>query len=83
MGHRAAKDSGVAILSLRDADHIARVGTYGEQACAAGLVSVVFVNVVAGGLQKVAPFGGTDARLHTNPICIGIPAGADHPPFRS
>ena len=80
-GIARAKDSGVAILSLRDAYHIARVGTYGEQACAAGLVSVVFVNVVAGGLQKVAPFGGADARLHTNPICIGIPAGPDHPPF--
>jgi uncharacterized oxidoreductase len=42
---------------------------------------VTFVNVVAGGLQKEAPFAGADARLHTNPICIGIPAGEGRPPF--
>ena len=80
-GIARAKDRGAAILSLRNAYHIARVGTYGEQATAAGLVAIVFVNVVAGGLQKVAPFAGGDARLHTNPICIGVPAGADRPPF--
>ncbi len=80
-GIARAAEKGVAIVSLRNAYHIARVGTYGEQACAAGLISILFVNVVAGGLQKVAPFAGADARLHTNPICIGIPAGDDRPPF--
>ena len=75
------QDKGVAIVSLRDAYHLARVGTYGEQACAAGLISIVFVNVVSTGLPKVAPFGGVDGRLQTNPICIGIPAGDDLPPF--
>ena len=80
-GIALAKESGVAVLSARNCYHIARVGSYGEQAAAAGLISMFFVNVVAGGLQKVAPFGGTDGRLHTNPICIGIPAGPDHPPF--
>jgi hydroxycarboxylate dehydrogenase B len=80
-GIARAAEKGVAIVSLRDAYHIARVGTYGEQACAAGLISILFVNVVAGGSQKVAPFGGADGRLHTNPVCIGIPAGSDHPPF--
>ena len=46
-----------------------------------GLISILFVNVVAGGLQKVAPFAGADARLHTNPVCIGIPAGEHRPPI--
>ena len=80
-GVSRALDRGVAILSLRNAYHIARVGTYGEQVCAAGLISILFVNVVAGGLQKVAPFAGADGRLHTNPICIGLPAGDGVPPF--
>ena len=80
-GLSRARELGVAVLSLRNAYHIARVGTYAEQACNAGLISILFVNVVAGGLQKVAPFGGSDGRLHTNPICIGIPAGDDTPPF--
>ena len=54
------------------------VASRGESA--AGLIAIFFVNVVASGLQKVAPFGGSDGRLHTNPICIGIPAGTDLPP---
>jgi uncharacterized oxidoreductase len=80
-GIARAKDKGAAIASLRNAYHVARVGTYAEQACAAGLISILFVNVVAGGLQKVAPFAGADARLHTNPVCIGIPAGEALLPF--
>jgi uncharacterized oxidoreductase len=80
-GLARARSLGVAILSLRNAYHIARVGSYAEQACGAGLISIFFVNVVAGGLQKVAPFAGADGRLHTNPVCIGIPAGDGVPPF--
>ena len=75
-----ARQSGVAIVGLRNAYHVARVGTYGEQAAAAGLVAILFVNVVAG-RQLVAPFGGTDGRLNTNPICIAVPTGPDREPF--
>jgi len=73
-GIARARTSGVAIVGLRNSYHIARVGTYGEMAAAAGLVSIMFVNVVAG-TQGVAAFGGADGRLHTNPICMAIPAG--------
>jgi hydroxycarboxylate dehydrogenase B len=67
-----ARDTGVAVLALRNAFHIGRVGAYGEQAAAAGFASGHFVNVV-GHAPLVAPFGGTDARLSTNPICITVP----------
>jgi uncharacterized oxidoreductase len=40
-------------------------------AVAEGLVSVHFVNVISRPI--VAPWGGTDARLGTNPFAIGIP----------
>jgi uncharacterized oxidoreductase len=76
-GIARAKDSGVAILSLRDAYHIARVGTYGE------LVSVMFVNVVAGGLQKVAPFGGADARAAHQSDLRRRPGRSGSSPVRS
>ena len=79
-GIATARRSGIAIVGLRNAHHIARVGTYGEQASAAGLVAIFFVNVFAG-RQIVAPFGGSDGRLHTNPICIAVPAGDGHAPF--
>lgn len=67
-----ARDSGIAVLALRNAHHIGRVGSYGEQCAAAGLVSLHFVNVT-GHTPRVAPHRGTDARLSTNPICIALP----------
>src|SRR5690606_6188047 len=82
-GHRAmeigierAKANGSAIIGLRNSHHIGRIGHWAEQCARAGLVSVHFVNVVAG--PYVAPFGGTKARLGTNPFAAGFPrAGAE------
>ena len=79
-GIAEAGRNGVAIVGLRNAYHIARVGTYGEAAAEAGMIAILFVNVFAGP-QRVAPFGGADGRLHTNPICMAVPAGEGRPPF--
>lgn len=68
--------TGVVLMTLRNAQHIGRVGAYAEMALKAGLISIHFVNVVDHA-PMVAPFGGCDARFGTNPICIGIP-GTDH-----
>jgi hydroxycarboxylate dehydrogenase B len=71
-----AKSGGVGIFALRNTHHVARVGTYGELAAAAGLVSIHFVNVlIAPG--RVAPFGGMVGRFGTDPICITFPAILD------
>ncbi|MBO9589133.1 malate/lactate/ureidoglycolate dehydrogenase [Devosia sp.] len=83
MGHRAmeagielAQAQGSAIVGLRNSHHLGRIGHWAEQCAAAGLVSIHFVNVVAGPI--VAPFGGTKARLGTNPFAAGFPrAGAE------
>ena len=64
---------GLVVMALRNAHHIGRVGSYGEQSIAAGLVSLHFVNVVDHD-PVVAPFGGRDARYSTNPICMAMPA---------
>ena len=74
------KTHGLALLALRNCHHIGRVGSYGEQALAAGLVSISFVNV-HDHLPVVAPHGGTDARFVTNPICIAIPGTKNRQPF--
>ena len=42
---KRAKTHGICMLGLRNANHIGRVGTYGEVATAAGMVSLHFVNV--------------------------------------
>lgn len=68
-----ARAGGVAVVALRNAHHIGRVGTYGELCAEAGLVSVHFVNV-HGHAALVAPHRGGDARLSTNPVCVAVPA---------
>lgn len=68
----AAKATGLAMYALRRTHHIGRVGTYGEQAAAARLVSLSFVNVI-GHAGRVAAFGGKDGRFGTEPVCIAVP----------
>ncbi|HEX9242268.1 MAG TPA: malate/lactate/ureidoglycolate dehydrogenase [Anaeromyxobacter sp.] len=71
-GMARAATLGLAAVALRNAFHVSRVGAYAEQAARGGLVSVHFVNVV-GHAPLVAPFRGADARLMTNPFCVGVP----------
>ena len=71
MGIAKAKAAGMAVIALRNAGHIGRIGDWAERAAAAGLVSIHFVNVAGG--ELVAPFGGVDRRFSTNPVCVGAP----------
>lgn len=66
-----ARQHGCAVVGLHDAHHLARIGEWAEQCAAAGMASVHFVNVLSA--PVVAPWGGTDARLVTNPFCVGVP----------
>lgn len=71
-GAAIVRSLGVAIVNVVRAHHIGRVGHYAEVAAEAGLVSMFWSNVY-GRPALVAPFGGTEARLGTNPHCIGVP----------
>src|SRR5712691_2835836 len=72
LGIERAKRDGVAVVALRNAHHIGRVGTYGEMCAAAGLVSLHFVNITDQ-RPAVAPWRGRDGRFGTNPVTIAIP----------
>jgi hydroxycarboxylate dehydrogenase B len=73
------KASGLGVFALRNTHHVARVGAYGEQAAACGLISIHFVNVlIAPG--RVAPFGGAVGRFGTDPVCITFPGLGAAPP---
>ncbi|MFN0186875.1 MAG: malate/lactate/ureidoglycolate dehydrogenase [Aquabacterium sp.] len=72
-----ARSHGSCIMALGNAHHIGRIGAWAEQAAAAGLVSLHFVNVMARAI--VAPHGGRDARFGTNPVCIGVPLPGREP----
>jgi uncharacterized oxidoreductase len=71
LGIQKGKRNGVAIVALRHSGHLGRIGEWAEQAAAAGLVSVHFVNVA--GSILVAPFGAVDRRFSTAPFSVGFP----------
>jgi len=78
LGIARARQMGVACVALRNACHIGRIGTYGEQCADAGLVSMHWVNVVGHG-PAVNPFGGREPRMLTNPFCCAVPRpGGEH-----
>jgi uncharacterized oxidoreductase len=78
LGIAKAQGNGVAVIALRNAGHLGRIGDWAEMAVEAGLVSIHFVNVA--GSLLVAPFGGTERRMSTNPFCVGVPL-SDGPPL--
>lgn len=67
-----AKALGIACGTVRRAGHIGRVGEWAELAAEAGLATIAMVNNHGAG-PRVAPPGGKEPRLSTNPICVGIP----------
>jgi hydroxycarboxylate dehydrogenase B len=77
LGIARARQHGSCIVALGNSHHLGRIGAWAEQAAAAGLVSMHFVNVIARAI--VAPYGGADARFGTNPFCAGVPISG-HPP---
>src|SRR5690606_3334435 len=58
----------------RNSHHIGRIGALSEAGAQAGMLVLAFVAVGIPG--PVAPLGGSEGRLGTNPISYGVPAGA-------
>lgn len=77
MGLERVKKHGVCVVGIADSHHLGRIGHWAEQCAAAGVVSLHFVNVISRPI--VAPWGGRDARIGTNPVCVGIPRAAEPP----
>ncbi len=77
LGIAKAAKSGIAMVGLRNCGHLGRLGDWAEMAAAEGQVSLHFLNT--SGAQRVAPFGGSDRRLSTNPLAIGVPTAGGPP----
>jgi hydroxycarboxylate dehydrogenase B len=73
-----ARSTGVVCTGLRNAHHLGRIGSYGEQCARAGLISIHFVNVV-GHEPQVSPWGGREPRMTTNPFCCVVPVPGGEP----
>ena len=80
LGIEKSSRHGVAVIALRNAGHLGRIGDWPLLAARAGKLSLHFVNTSGAGIL-VAPFGGINRRLSANPIAAGVPVGrrpADH-----
>ncbi|MEZ6055662.1 MAG: Ldh family oxidoreductase [Planctomycetaceae bacterium] len=71
VGIERAKQVGSANVFVRNCNHIGRLGAYTERAANEGLAATMAVN--APGPGGVAPFGGMERRLGTNPISMSAP----------
>lgn len=75
-----ATENGTAVVGVRNAAHLGRIGEWAERAADAGLCFASFVNTGGAAPLVTAP-GSADRLFATNPIAFGVPSfGAlDHP----
>jgi hydroxycarboxylate dehydrogenase B len=76
-GARLAKERGLALVTVRQSGHAGRIGAYAEHLGGAGLLALIYCSGPRSG-HRVAPFGGRDGRLATNPVAFSIPT-SDQP----
>lgn len=73
-----AKKNGVAATTVFHQSHVGRVADYPIMAQAEGMIGMMTAD--SGRSPKtVAPFGGREPRLGTNPISIAMPSNLDGP----
>lgn len=71
-GVKMPKKDGAAVVAIREGAHLGRLGEWAEKASSSGLVFFAFADT-SGGVKNVAPFGGHERKLSTNPISFGVP----------
>lgn len=67
-----AQALGLAAGTLKHCGHIGRLGEYAEEAARHKMAFMATVNNHGFG-RAVAPPGGREARIGTNPLCFGVP----------
>ena len=71
-----AKNNGVAIAASRHCNHVGRLGSYTQKIAEEGFFGFAAVNSSRHG-HFVAPFGGAEGRLATNPLSYAVPTSGD------
>lgn len=66
-----ARSEGVASVMIRNCNHVGRLGSYTCHAAHEGFAALMSVN--SPGPGGVAPFGGLERKLGTNPISLAAP----------
>ena len=75
-----AQTANVSAITVVRQAHVGRVADYPLMAARAGMIGMMFCD--SGRTAKqVVPFGGREARLGTNPLCIALPSDLEAPVF--
>jgi LDH2 family malate/lactate/ureidoglycolate dehydrogenase len=75
-----ADKSDVAATTVFRQGHIGRLASYPLMAVQADMIGLITADS-GRSAKQVAPFGGREARLGTNPLCIAVPSDLDGPLF--
>jgi uncharacterized oxidoreductase len=67
-----ARAHGICGVAVHNTHYLGRVADFADGAARAGVVTMAFLNQ-SGSCQVVAPHGGTQPRLATNPVAFGVP----------
>ena len=77
MALEKARATGMAAISVRQANHVGRLGSYVERIAEDTAIALMFVNGAP--VCRMAPWGGREARHGTNPIAMGFPSRTGPP----
>lgn len=71
---------GVACVVSQNSHHVGRLGAWVQRIAERDLIGLAFVNNTRGG-HAVAPWGGREGRLGTNPLAWAVPVAAGNTPI--
>ena len=76
---KKAQECGISLVTMCNLTHTGRIGAYPEMAAKEGMAAIMFSGGVGAWRRGVAPFGGREGRLGTNPISMAFPHLPEEP----
>jgi len=74
MAIEKSKETGIGLVGIHDSNHFGVAGYYSDMAVMQDLIGIVIANTE----PAVAPIGGKEPILGTNPLAIGIPSNSHY-----
>ena len=74
-----ARKHGIGSVTVKNIHHTGRVGAYTSLASSHDMVGFACVNIPTQRMMRVAPFGGREGRITTNPISFSCPRNKEYP----
>ena len=75
-----ARQCGLAAVTVRRSYHVGRLGAYVEELARQRQIGLMMANAHGRG-AVIAPWGGAEGRLATNPVAVGVPTGDPQAPI--